>query len=246
MQGWCCGTREPPIRRAGHPKSLGRRHVQRAAQVILCFCFVAAVYAAQPGYTQTAETPLVTTPGAPISPVTTETTNPPAQRAPPPGAEVSPVPATTPFIPPITPETNPNVISPPQAQLDYNLQIPLFGELPLRKELSEEGIDFIARYISQTASNTAGVHGTGTASSGTGSRTDPNGVVFLTGELIAPQGARNKVDFQLGVVDGLYRVQDITIDNVSMVVSYRSEIQAVLASHGRQFGALLTAMREER
>ena len=122
----------------------------------------------------------------------------------------------------------------------------MFGELPLRKELSEEGIDFIARYISQTASNTAGVHGTGTASSGTGSRTDPNGVVFLTGELIAPQGARNKVDFQLGVVDGLYRVQDITIDNVSMVVSYRSEIQAVLASHGRQFGALLTAMREER
>jgi len=80
----------------------------------------------------------------------------------------------------------------------------------------------------------------------TGSRTDPNGVVFVTGELIAPQGARNKVDFQLGVVDGLYRVQDITIDDVSMVVSYRSEIQAVLASHGGQLGALLTAMREER
>ena len=80
----------------------------------------------------------------------------------------------------------------------------------------------------------------------TGSRTDPNGVVFVTGEIIAPQGARNKVDFQLGVVDGLYRVQDITIDNVSMVVSYRSEIQAVLASHDEQLGALLTAMREER
>jgi phospholipid transport system substrate-binding protein len=79
-----------------------------------------------------------------------------------------------------------------------------------------------------------------------GSRTDPKGVVFVTGELIAPQGARNKVDFQLGVVDGLYRVQDITIDNVSMVVSYRSEIQSVLASHGGQLGTLLTAMREER
>jgi phospholipid transport system substrate-binding protein len=80
----------------------------------------------------------------------------------------------------------------------------------------------------------------------TGSRTDPNGVVLVTGELIASQGAHNKFDFQLGVVDGLYRVQDITIDNVSMVVSYRSEIQAVLASHGGQLGALLTAMREER
>jgi porin len=39
----------------------------------------------------------------------------------------------------------------------------LFGELPLRKKLSEEGIDFIAHYISQTASNTAGIGGTGTA-----------------------------------------------------------------------------------
>ena len=80
----------------------------------------------------------------------------------------------------------------------------------------------------------------------TGSRTDPNGVVLVTGELIAPQGARNKVDFQLGVVDGRYRVQDITIDTVSMVVSYRSEIQSVLASRGGQLGALPTAMRQER
>jgi len=35
--------------------------------------------------------------------------------------------------------------------------------LPFRKELSEQGIDFIGHYISQTASNTAGIHGTGTA-----------------------------------------------------------------------------------
>jgi len=47
--------------------------------------------------------------------------------------------------------------------LDYNLQIPLFGDLPLRQELSQKGIDFIAHYISQTASNTAGIHGTDTA-----------------------------------------------------------------------------------
>jgi hypothetical protein len=83
------------------------------------------------------------------------------------GARSAP-PLASPYFPPtlilpqITPLTSPAVIS-PQFQLDYNLQIPLFGELPLRKELSEEGIDFIAHYISQTASNTAGVHGTGTA-----------------------------------------------------------------------------------
>ena len=61
-----------------------------------------------------------------------------------------------------------------------------------------------------------------------------------------PQGARNEVDFQPGIVDGLYRIQDVAIDNVSMVLSYRSEIATVLASHGGRLGALLTAMREER
>jgi phospholipid transport system substrate-binding protein len=45
----------------------------------------------------------------------------------------------------------------------------------------------------------------------TGSRTDPNGVVFVTGEVITPQGARNEVNFQLGIVGRLYRIQDVAI-----------------------------------
>ncbi len=79
----------------------------------------------------------------------------------------------------------------------------------------------------------------------TSSQTDPNGVVFVTGEFTGPQGTRYVVDFQLGVVGGFYRIQDVAIDNVSMVMSYRSEIQTVLANHGGQLPALLTAMREE-
>jgi phospholipid transport system substrate-binding protein len=78
----------------------------------------------------------------------------------------------------------------------------------------------------------------------TGSRADPNGVIFVTGEIITPQGARNEVDFQLGIVDGLYKIQDIAIDNVSMALSYRSEIASMLESHGGQLGTLLTEMRE--
>jgi phospholipid transport system substrate-binding protein len=39
----------------------------------------------------------------------------------------------------------------------------------------------------------------------TGSRTDPNAVILVTGEIITPQGAPNEMDFQLGIVDGLYR-----------------------------------------
>ena len=54
------------------------------------------------------------------------------------------------------------------------------------------------------------------------------------------------MDFHLGIVDGLYKIQDVAIDNVGVVMSYRSEIASVAASHGGQIGALLTAMREER
>ena len=136
-------------------KSRAHHSAQYAGRIILCLCLLAAVYVAQPGFAQTAEHPPVTTPSAPTPPVTAEAPGPAAPLAPP------YFPPTL-LLPQITPLTSPAVIS-PQFQLDYDLQIPLFGELPLRKKLSEEGIDFIAHYISQTASNTAGVHGTGTA-----------------------------------------------------------------------------------
>ena len=122
--------------------------VQYPARIILCLYFL-VIYSAQLGVAQTAQTAPAAPPAAATPPETTPTTT-------------SPWFPPTLLLPSITPLTNPEVIS-PQLQLDYNLQTPLFGELPLRKELSEKGIDFIAHYISQTASNTAGIHGTGTA-----------------------------------------------------------------------------------
>src|SRR5438270_404883 len=50
-----------------------------------------------------------------------------------------------PALPAISDATNP-------AALDYVIQYPLFGDLPIRKELLQRGIDFIAHYISETAS----------------------------------------------------------------------------------------------
>jgi porin len=145
---------EAPIRREVYAKTPGGR-LCCPARIILCFCFcfLPYGYAARPGFAQTAEISPATPPNAPTLPEATETTNPPAQPSP-----IAP-PSQVPIIVPLT---NPAIIS-PQAQLDYDLQIPLFGELPLRKELAEKGIDLIAHYISQTASNTAGVGGTGTS-----------------------------------------------------------------------------------
>jgi len=79
----------------------------------------------------------------------------------------------------------------------------------------------------------------------TGSRAGPNGIVVVTGEIITPQRARNEVDFQLGLVGGVYKIQDVSIDNVSMALSYRSEIASMSESRGGQLETLLAALREE-
>src|SRR5271156_4958830 len=46
----------PPIRRVRQAKSLARRSIQYWAQTILSVCCFAAVFAAQPGFAQTAQT----------------------------------------------------------------------------------------------------------------------------------------------------------------------------------------------
>jgi hypothetical protein len=104
--------------------------IRYPAWIILALCFL-VIYSVQPGFAQIAQTSPATNSSAPTPPETTPTTNP------------SPWFPPTLLVPQITPLTNPAVIS-PQAQIDYNLQIPLFSELPFRKELSEKGIDFIA------------------------------------------------------------------------------------------------------
>lgn len=114
----------------------GWRSLTHHAQIVL-FPLLAIAPALHPscGWAQSAQDP-----GTGVS----SETNPPTV-----GPAPSPVPA-------ISDTTNP-------AALDYNIQSPLFGDLPFRRDLAAKGIDFVAHYISETASNTRGIKGTGTA-----------------------------------------------------------------------------------
>jgi phospholipid transport system substrate-binding protein len=78
----------------------------------------------------------------------------------------------------------------------------------------------------------------------TGSRSGPDGVV-VTSRIIPPQGAPIAVDWRLGISDGRYKIEDVTIDGVSMTLAERSEIAALIARKGGQLRALLATMREE-
>jgi phospholipid transport system substrate-binding protein len=76
----------------------------------------------------------------------------------------------------------------------------------------------------------------------TGSRTEPGGVV-VTSRIIPRQGNPIVVDWRLGVSNGLYKIEDVAIDGVSMALAQRSEIAALIARQGGQVEMLLTAMR---
>jgi phospholipid transport system substrate-binding protein len=78
----------------------------------------------------------------------------------------------------------------------------------------------------------------------TGSRTDPEGAI-VTSEIIRPGGAPPiKVDWRLTARDGLYKISDVIIDGVSMGVTERSEIAAMIQRSGGMQG--LFAMMSEK
>jgi phospholipid transport system substrate-binding protein len=77
----------------------------------------------------------------------------------------------------------------------------------------------------------------------TGSRSDPAGVI-VTSRIIPQSGPPIAVDWRLGVSDGLYKIEDVAIDGVSMALAQRSETAAIIARNGGRFGPLLATMRE--
>jgi phospholipid transport system substrate-binding protein len=78
----------------------------------------------------------------------------------------------------------------------------------------------------------------------TGSRLGSAGLI-VTSRIIPPQGAAIAVDWRLGVSDGVYKVEDVAIDGISMALAQRSEITALLARDGGQVRMLLATMRGE-
>jgi len=53
------------------------------------------------------------------------------------------------------------------------------------------------------------------------------------------------MDWQLGISDGRYKIQDVSIDGVSAAISRRSQMEAMMSRAGGQVTALLAMMRQE-
>jgi phospholipid transport system substrate-binding protein len=77
-----------------------------------------------------------------------------------------------------------------------------------------------------------------------GSRPEPGGAVVAS-EIIRPQGPPIRVDWRLNARDGLYKISDVSVDGVSMVLTQRAEFAALIERHGGQLAGLLATMRED-
>ena len=77
-----------------------------------------------------------------------------------------------------------------------------------------------------------------------GSRTDESGTIVST-DIFSPNGdAPIKVDWRLITNHGSFKINDVIIEGVSMLVTQRSEFASVIQRHGGQVGELLAMIRE--
>ena len=76
----------------------------------------------------------------------------------------------------------------------------------------------------------------------TGNRSDSAGVI-VTSRIVPQSGTPIAVDWRPTVSDGLYKIENVAIDSVSMELAQRSEIAAIIGRNGGQFGPLLATMR---
>jgi phospholipid transport system substrate-binding protein len=78
-----------------------------------------------------------------------------------------------------------------------------------------------------------------------GSRTDGDGTVVSTDVFTPGANAPIKVDWRLISENGGFKITDVIIEGISLMVTQRSEFASVIQRHGGQVGGLLTLMREK-
>jgi phospholipid transport system substrate-binding protein len=78
-----------------------------------------------------------------------------------------------------------------------------------------------------------------------GSRPEGKGLIVAT-DIVSPGGeAPVKIDWRLVSDNGAFKISDVIIEGISMMVTQRSEFASVIQRHGGQVAGLLALMREK-
>ena len=79
----------------------------------------------------------------------------------------------------------------------------------------------------------------------TGSRPDADGAI-VSSQILRPAGAAPvKVDWRVTGRNGAYKINDVSVDGISMAVTQRSEFASVIQHNGGQVQGLITMLREK-
>jgi phospholipid transport system substrate-binding protein len=76
-------------------------------------------------------------------------------------------------------------------------------------------------------------------------RSDEGSVIVSTDVLTPGAPTPLKVDWRLVNDDGVYKISDVIVEGVSMLVTQRSEFASIIQRHGGQVQGLLDLMREK-
>lgn len=79
----------------------------------------------------------------------------------------------------------------------------------------------------------------------TGARPDQDALLVSTDVLTPGAPQPLKVDWRLVTDDGRYKITDVIVDGVSMLVTQRSEFASVIQRHGGQIQGLIDVMRKK-
>jgi phospholipid transport system substrate-binding protein len=78
-----------------------------------------------------------------------------------------------------------------------------------------------------------------------GSRSDGDGVIVSTDVISPGNGSPLRIDWRLVTDNGVYKINDIIVEGISMMVTQRSEFASVVQRNGGQVRGLLAMMREK-
>jgi phospholipid transport system substrate-binding protein len=78
----------------------------------------------------------------------------------------------------------------------------------------------------------------------TGSRPDGDGAIVSSQILRSAGAAPIKVDWRVTGKGGVYKINDVSVDGISMAVTERSEFASVIQHNGGQVQSLITMLRE--
>jgi len=76
-------------------------------------------------------------------------------------------------------------------------------------------------------------------------RDEGNGDILVTTEIIPPDGPTVRVEWRVRGAPGSYRIIDVVVEGISMVITQRSEFASVIQRSGGQVSGLLDELRKK-